>query len=348
VNPSMLDLLVDPVSLTPLRASGIKHDAHGNIQEATLEGDNRSYRIRNGIPRFVLTQDAGQNQTADSFGFKWRQTTSYGSEKNLEFSRNWLFQRYGFKDLEDTRRYFRGRGRILDAGCGSGYSSSLWMDKAWGGREWVGLDISAAIDVAQDRLGSVPNTHFVQADMLLPPFKKESFDTVFAEGVLHHSPSTEAALQSVTSLLKPGGEILFYVYRKKSPIREYTDDYIRDLVSPLSPDVAWETLKPLTRLAQSLAELRTKIQIPEDIPLLGINAGEYDIQRFFYWHIAKLFWNFDLDFEANHHANFDWYHPRYAHRQTEEQIRAWCTLLRLKIHRWDAQESGFTVRAIKA
>ena len=29
--------------------------------------------------------------------------------------------------------------------------------------------------------------------------------------------------------LKPGGRILFYVYRKKGPIREFTDDYVREL-----------------------------------------------------------------------------------------------------------------------
>jgi len=46
-------------------------------------------------------------------------------------------------------------------------------------------------------------------------------------------------------------------------------------------------------------------------------------------------------------VNFDWYHPRYAHRQTEEEVRRWCGEAGLSIFHFDVQESGFTVRAIK-
>ena len=87
--------------------------------------------------------------------------------------------------------------------------------------------------------------------------------------------------------------------------------------------------------------------MPEDVPLLGIRAGRYDIQRLIYWNFAKMFWNDQLSLEENHHVNFDWYHPRYAHRHTEEEVRGWCSEGNLKIVHFDAQESGFTVRAVK-
>jgi hypothetical protein len=61
----------------------------------------------------------------------------------------------------------------------------------------------------------------------------------------------------------------------------------------------------------------------------------------------KLFWNDAYRFEENHHINFDWYHPRYAHRQTEEEVRRWCAEANLRIIHFDAQESGYTVRAIR-
>ena len=140
---------------------------------------------------------------------------------------------------------------------------------------------------------------------------------------------------------------MFYVYRKKGPIREFTDDYIRAMISSLEPEEAWNRLKPLTKLGRALAELKTEVEIPEDIPYLGIKAGRYDIQRLIYWHFAKMFWNEALTFEENHHINFDWYHPQYAHRQTEEEVRRWCQEDGLKIIHFNAQESGFTVRAIK-
>jgi ubiquinone/menaquinone biosynthesis C-methylase UbiE len=262
-------------------------------------------------------------------------------------AQNWLIQRYGFKDLMDMRAYFIKKQRILDAGCGSGFSTSLWIDPLWQGECWVGVDISTAIDIARERLGSIKSTHFVQADILNLPFLKNSFDTIFAEGVLHHTPSTEMALKSLVSLLQKSGEILFYVYRKKGPIREFTDDYVRKMISSLSPEKAWNQLHPLTKLGQALAELRTEVEVLEDIPYLGIKAGRYDIQRLIYWHFAKLFWNEAFTFEENHHVNFDWYHPKYAHRQTEEEVRRWCGEANLSIFHFDAQESGFTVRAIK-
>lgn len=106
-------------------------------------------------------------------------------------------------------------------------------------------------------------------------------------------------------------------------------------------------LRPLTKLGQALAELYAEVEVPEDIPFLGIKAGRYDVQRLIYWHFAKLFWNEAFTLEENNHVNFDWYHPRYAHRQTEEEVRHWCEEAGLSIIHFDVQESGFTVRAIK-
>jgi SAM-dependent methyltransferase len=224
------------------------------------------------------------------------------------------------------------------------------MSPEWRGggqAEWVGADISTAIDVAQDRLRGVPGTHFVQADLLQLPFREHSFDAIFSEGVLHHTPSTERAVKTLATLLVPGGELLFYVYRKKGPIREFTDDWVRQVLSTMSPQEAWEALRPLTKLGQALAEVKTEVTVPEDIPYLGIQAGRYDVQRLVYWHFAKLFWRPECSFEENHHVNFDWYHPRYAHRHTREEIHRWCGEAGLTVRYCDEQESGFTVRAVR-
>jgi len=309
--------------------------------------ERRSYVITNGIPRFVLTEDTDQRQTGNSFGFKWQQRHTYDSPQVRTTAQQWLVQRYGFDSVDEMRGFFGSRRRILDAGCGSGFSTSLWMNPSWGRAAWVGIDISTAIDVAQERLGFIEGSHFIQADILQLPFLEDTFDTIFAEGVLHHTPSTEFALKSLVSLLEQGGEILFYVYRKRGPIREFSDDYIRGIVSPLDPEEAWAMLRPLTRLGQALAELHVEVEVPEDIPYLGIKAGVYDVQRLIYWHFAKMFWNEAFSFEENNHLNFDWYHPRYAHRHTEDEVRRWCVETGLSITHFDVQESGFTVRAIK-
>jgi SAM-dependent methyltransferase/uncharacterized protein YbaR (Trm112 family) len=348
---SLIDLLVDPVSQSPLSLS-----TNGQVEEDITEGSLRSpegnsYKIVNGIPRFVLTADHGQKQTESSFGYKWKQRDAWYSPQVYEACQTWLLQRYGFERLEEMRSFFAAHPRILDAGCGSGFSSSLWMDSSWGrngNSDWVGADISEAVDVARERLGGYPHTHFIQADILQLPFRPQSFDAIFSDGVLHHTPSTERALKSLALLLVPGGEILFYLYRVKSPIREFTDDHVRDAISSLDPAQAWEALRPLTKLGQALAELHAEIEVPEDIPVLGIKAGRYDVQRLIYWHFAKLYWNETFSFEENNHVNFDWYHPRYSWRHTEEEIRRWCEEAGLRITRFDdTQESGFSVRAVK-
>lgn len=346
---SLLDILVDPISKTPLQVEVHKYGAVDNIVEGVLNSiQGRSYPITNGIPRFVLTQDSDQRQTAKSFAFQWQQRYAYDSPQVNQTRQQWMIERYGFKNLHNMQDFFSRRRRILDAGCGSGVSTS-WMNQAWLGKgkaEWVGIDISTAIDVALERLGFIENTNFIQADILQLPFKCQIFDTIIAEGVLHHTPSTELALKSLVSVLEPRGEIMFYVYRKKGPIREFTDDYIRNIVSSLDPDEAWAILRSLTKLGQALTELRKEIEVPEDIPYLNIKAGRYDVQRFIYWHFAKLFWNERFSFEENNLENFDWYYPRYAHRHTREEILGWCRMTGLSVTHFDS-DSGFTVRAIK-
>jgi len=343
----LLNILVDPTSKAALRLEVHQVESEEILAGGLHDASGHPYPIVRGIPRFVLTHDQGQLQTSYSFGFKWQQIWKHDSPESNDLVRDWLVQRYGFKDPQEMSDYFNRHQFILDAGCGNGLSSSQWLtpeNKA----TWVGADISVAVDVAQERLSRIPSTHFVQADLLQLPFRDQTFDTIFSEGVLHHTPSTEQALKALVPLLKPGGEFLFYVYRQKGPIREFTDDYIRQIVSPLPPEKALELLRPLTLLGQALAELKVEVEVPEDIPYLSIKAGRYDVQRLIYWHFAKMYWNDKLSFEKNEFVNFDWYHPRYAHRQTEAEVKRWCAEAGLSITHFDTQESGFTVRATRS
>jgi arsenite methyltransferase len=348
VRSELTEILVDPVDGGPLELQEAKRDGDEILAGALRATGGREYAITEGIPRFVTVEDPGQAQTQSSFGFKWTKSDSFGSEGMKRELHSWLLDRYGFASGDGMRAFFASHERTLDAGCGAGFATSAWMDDDWSsGGTWVGADISDAIDVARERLGQFPGTHFVQADVLELPFRPATFDVVFSEGVLHHTPSTERAVKTLVRLLRPGGELMIYVYRRKGPIREFTDDYVREQLAELTPAEAWEAMRPLTRLGQALAELETTVEVPEDVPLLGIKAGRHDVQRLIYWNVAKLFWNPELTFEENNHLNFDWYAPRYAWRHTEDEVRRWFAESGLEIARLHVHEAGFTVRGVR-
>jgi len=345
VNRALIDILRCADCGGPL-AVAAPHERDERIESGVLEcAAGHRFEVRDGIPRFVpQVGDTDQAQTARSFGFKWQQLWGHDG-RTRAFYQEWFLRRFGFASMDDLGRFLSGKSCALDAGTGNGQSAG-WYSPLVGGR-WVGVDISTSVDVARRQLPSGPSRDLVQADILHLPFEAGSFDLVLSDGVLHHTPSTRDALASVARLLRPGGEILFYVYRKKGAIREFTDDHVRDVVAPLPPEAAWEALKPITRLGESLAGAHVTITVPEDIPSLGIRAGDYDLQRFLYDHVLKLFWNDGFTFDENHHVNFDWFHPRYAHRQTEEQVGAWCRDLGLDIVHQAIEVSGISVRAVK-
>jgi SAM-dependent methyltransferase len=348
VKQALLDILRAPGSRVPLRLTP-GAAANGDVQSGVLTADDgQSFEVRGGIPRFVTTDDAGQVQTRDAFGFKWAKVDTYDSAGSRQRVAQWLVERYGFATPDDWARHFNRFTRVLDVGCGSGLSSGAYLcAPAWSGAAmYVGADISTAVDVASHRLGAVANTHFVQADALDLPFADGTFDAAFSEGVMHHTPSTRAALFSAARVVASGGEIAFYVYRKKGAIREFTDDYVRDALRDLSDEQAWEVMRAFTRLGQALASLQATVDVP-DIPLLGIAGGRQDVQRLVYWNFAKLYWNDQMSFEENVHVNFDWYRPVYAHRHTAEEVRSWCEEARIRILRFNEQDSGFTVVGTK-
>jgi arsenite methyltransferase len=337
----LFEILVDPASGRPLERV---LDDQGAV--LALRGESETYPVVDGIPRLIGGLDPDQAQTSASFGFKWTQPDSFSSEAAVEAGREWFLQRYGFDSSESLREHLAARSPVLDVGCGSGYSSSMWLDRSWNGW-WIGMDVSTAVDAARERLGGIPGTDFVQADVGRIPFEPMTFGAVIAEGVLHHTPSTRDAFRSVASTLRVGGELLLYVYRRKGPVREFTDGYIRDAISGLDPSEALDLLRPLTRLAKRLSDLQAEVEVDDEVELLGIPRGRIDVQRLLYWHFAKLFWDDARSFDENNLVNFDWYHPRYAHTQTPDEVRSWCDELGLEITHFDVQESGITLRAVR-
>jgi SAM-dependent methyltransferase len=299
-----------------------------------------------GLWRAEAVLTSTQEQTSQTFGFKWAKRDTFESDAFQTQVVDWLLERYG--PVADAA-WWEDYGQsplVVDAGCGAGMSALALFGDRLADVRYLGIDVSTAVDVARDRFadrGLRPG--LLQADLGRLPLTDRSADVVFSEGVLHHTDSTEQALYAVARLLRPGGRLLFYVYRRKGPIREFTDDYVRGRVQELTPEQAWEALLPLSELGRVLGELHVEVEVPVAVDLLEIPAGRIDLQRLFYWHVCKMFYGPEMTLDEMNHINFDWFAPANAHRQSVEEVTAWCANAGLAIEREVIQEAGITIVA---
>ena len=289
------------------------------------------------------------SQTADTFSFKWAQNDTFSRP---EFRRNsglWYIEKYG--PVTDDA-WWAARSRrpvVVEIGPGSGISAEYLIGSRLPHVNYLGVDISTSIVTANEclrGLGGAPV--FLQADILEAPVRTEIADLVFSEGVLHHTDNTEAAVRRAAGLVAPGGRLAFYVYKKKAPSREFTDDHIRALIVDLPAEQAWETLMPLTKLGRSLGELRSEIEVTDDVDVLGIPAGTYDIQRLFYWFFFKAYYRPEFTLDEMNHINFDWYTPKNCHRHEPDEVRSWFDGTDFEITWFKVEEAGITVVADRA
>ncbi|WP_233579596.1 class I SAM-dependent methyltransferase [Legionella septentrionalis] len=300
-----------------------------------------------GILRIHDNCSVEQEQTKESFGFKWSKKETFESDTMLARMRAWLISRYG--DVHEILSCFPDRPVLLDAGCGAGMSAIELWGEHFNHVNYLGIDVSTAVDVCRERMlaRQFANAAFMQADITKLPLSARSVDIIFSEGVMHHTDDTRKTFVSLASLLKPNGFFMFYIYNKKGPIREFVDDYIRAKLQQMPPEEAWEAVKPLTKLGKILGELDITIRVPEGIELLDIPAGEINLQRLFYWHIFKAYYHPSLSLEEMNHINYDWYAPSNAHRHTFAEVQEWCQDMSMEVVRHVIEPAGITVVARK-
>src|SRR5881409_4051441 len=90
---------------------------------------------------------------------------------------------------------------VLEMGCGTG-QLSLFL--AGAGRLVIGADLTrVALELAQgaaNRFG-VGGVRFVETDVHAPGLRKEGFDVVVCNGVLHHTPDPRASFAALSGLV---------------------------------------------------------------------------------------------------------------------------------------------------
>lgn len=265
---------------------------------------------------------AEQAKTTETFSDKWRRFKTYGLEPaHRDFLFGWYCKKLGLAGRAELEAFYRGLGRVLEVGPGSGFNTRFIAEHCRG--EVFALDVSDAAFTTFGNTRDLPNCTVVQADLMEAPFPDDHFDFVIADGVLHHTPDTKAAVKALLAKVRPGGRFFFYVYRKMGAARQFCDAHIRERFTRLSPEECYAACEAITDLGRELSRLGATITLDKPIEVLGIPAGTHDVQRLFYYNFVKCFWNDAFDYETNNMVNFDWYHPHNAWQHTEEEVAGW-------------------------
>jgi ubiquinone/menaquinone biosynthesis C-methylase UbiE len=109
---------------------------------------------------------------------------------------------------------FRGK-RLLEVGCGMGTDL---LQFARGGARCTGIDLTPrSVEITRHRFKLYgADGSFMISDGEHLPFRTESFDVVYSNGVLHHTPDTAGAIREVHRVLRPGGTAKIMLYHRNS------------------------------------------------------------------------------------------------------------------------------------
>jgi len=308
-----------------LRATSTAEDLV-NEGQLRCQGCGAEYPIHGGIPRFV--PDAAY---ARSFSFEWRQwrRTQFDTASRNDSLASFIAST-GHRPAD-----FEGKA-VLEAGCGAGRYMDLL---ARAGAQVIGVDLSLAIEVAQENLGHLPDCHFVQGDLMHPPFRMEAFDFIYSIGVLHHTPDTRQAFNGLVPLLRRGGEIAVWVYalRRLSDTFERFSDRVNEVLAVDSnftiPPSRQAAVKRFAGTIDRVMEASNRLQraVTTRLPTRLLYALCHAAVPLYHLYRLPVFYPLRLVTKVAMHPDpewrvldtFDWYSPRYQWKHTFGDLEEW-------------------------
>lgn len=179
------------------------------VVEGTLYSSRNKYLIKNGIPRFVTSDDYTK-----SFTYEWKKWSNIQFDsKNINLPMEGYTENM-FSKITDFNFKRLNKKIVLDLGSGPGRFSEIALKY---GATVIAVDYSYTIDVLKKNfnkknLNIVP----IQCDASKLPFKDDFFDYCFSIGVLHHTKSPLDCCKEVNRVLKKKGFFSLAVYEKKT------------------------------------------------------------------------------------------------------------------------------------
>jgi 2-polyprenyl-3-methyl-5-hydroxy-6-metoxy-1,4-benzoquinol methylase len=116
------------------------------------------------------------------------------------------------KFLAFIEKHIQNCDLVLDAGCGTGLTTNLFAVRN-DDCNFVGVDFSLSITYAKDfaKKHSIHNVDFKKQDLVKYKSLKK-FDAIICQGVLHHIPDINMAIDNMKSLLNDDGKIILGLY----------------------------------------------------------------------------------------------------------------------------------------
>lgn len=171
-----------------------------------------------------MTQTSDTSRgSPDRFGYEWGEYSELRPEYETQF-RGWT----PFFAPED----WRGK-HVLDVGCGMG-RNSFWP-LSYGAATVVAVDVDdRTLASARHTLREFPNVQVQKVSAYDIPFQ-DQFDVAFSIGVIHHLEFPERALARMAQAVRPGGNVLVWVYGYENNewIVNYFDPFRKLLFSRL-------------------------------------------------------------------------------------------------------------------
>jgi SAM-dependent methyltransferase len=270
--------------------------------DQTPASNSRAENPRAGNPRaenaLNLPARDDQARTKSVYTLQWNRFRIVRSEEDDFTFRN----RTGWTEAD------LAGSLVLDAGCGMGRYARI--ASRMGGRV-VGVDISDAVSAARDLNTDRSITGFVKADLVRLPFREQTFDRIYSIGVLDHTPDPRRSFLALTGLLKPGGEIAIWIYRKERPIVER----IIDIHRAISKRLPTRLLLAMSRLSAPVGGIKRRLSKSRLRPIQRLGVA---------LHLLTIGVSMHPDPEVRVCDTFDWYAPKYMSRHTFEEVAEWC------------------------
>src|SRR5258705_10709498 len=166
-------------------------------------------------PLEVEKQHAREQWTNDPCGSSYVRDQELGTREFFEAVERHRYSEYA-PWMPEVMEFQKFQGaELLEIGCGMG-TDLLQFSR--GGARCTAVDITPrSIEITRHRfaLYNQPGS-FLLSDAEHLPFRSESFDVVYSNGVLHHTPDTQGSIDEVYRVLRNGGTAKVMVYHRNS------------------------------------------------------------------------------------------------------------------------------------